>query len=750
MFRGKVIGSGFAYGQLRWLRSKLLAPIFAIGIVLLGAAAPQSSSSGAPPPTPSATAGTPAYDHRFGPNPYLPSEAQADFQGFLKPSDFPTAEYCGKCHEDAHREWRESAHANSFREPFYVKNVNLLIDGKGIEYTRHCEGCHNPIALFSGALTKGSKIGRSFDQDGITCSVCHSIEKVQNTSGTGSYVMGKPAVMVNEDGTPRAGLPSFDDIFAHPELHRRAVMRDFYKTPEFCAVCHKAALPQIINDYKWLRAFSVYDEWQNSSWSRQSPLPFYKKDQISTCQTCHMPPSPAEKDYGAKNGAIASHRWLAANTAIPFYFGYDAQLQKVEEFLRTDRFGIDFFAIRKGAGETEPLLAPLDHQSFSLAPGENVQMSIVIQNKGMGHTFVPEQRDFYESWVEFYVTDRAGRTIYHSGFIKPDGFLDENAHSYTNRLISQDGKLLDKHEVWQTRVKAYDNTVGPGRSDLVRYEFQIPKDAVGPLNATVKVNYRRFRRGFTNWVLGKSVDYPLVAMQAKKVELQLGENPAVTTAPDPNEYLRWNNYGIALLDQQQYWLAAEAFTHVTQLKPDYVDGYVNIAIANYIGERYDAAAPALAKALQMSPGYPRALYYQALLDRRAGHLDEAAAKLKQVQAQFPRFRDAYDQLGDIYYIQKKYGLAKEQYVGLQGIDPDDSSAHHHLSQIYARLGMRDKALEEAKLFNEQKDDPSALNYALEFFKDHPEMARESVPWHLHTDHTVANGKPQVAGGTEAQ
>ena len=36
------------------------------------------------------------------------------------------------------------AHANSFRAPWYVKNVNMLMKGKGIEYTRHCEGCHNP------------------------------------------------------------------------------------------------------------------------------------------------------------------------------------------------------------------------------------------------------------------------------------------------------------------------------------------------------------------------------------------------------------------------------------------------------------------------------------------------------------------------------------------------------------------------------------------------------------------------------
>src|SRR5579864_5884610 len=131
------------------------------------------------------------YSLRFGANPFLPSQARSESGGFIQPGAFPTAAYCGHCHQDAHQQWRQSAHANSFRAPFYLKNVNLLIDGKGIEFSRHCEGCHNPIALFSGALTRGSKIERTlFDEDGVTCSVCHSIVRIQNTSGTGSYVMG--------------------------------------------------------------------------------------------------------------------------------------------------------------------------------------------------------------------------------------------------------------------------------------------------------------------------------------------------------------------------------------------------------------------------------------------------------------------------------------------------------------------------------------------------------------------------------
>ena len=72
------------------------------------------------------------YSQPFGNNPYAPSQAQGEFQSFLKPSDFPPAGYCAKCHADAYHQWRQSAHANSFRAPFYLNNVQMLIDEKGI------------------------------------------------------------------------------------------------------------------------------------------------------------------------------------------------------------------------------------------------------------------------------------------------------------------------------------------------------------------------------------------------------------------------------------------------------------------------------------------------------------------------------------------------------------------------------------------------------------------------------------------
>ena len=50
--------------------------------------------------------------------------------------------------------------------------------------------------------------------------------------------------MVDADGKPIYGEVSDKEILAHLDRHSKAVMKDFYRTSEFCAACHKAALPK--------------------------------------------------------------------------------------------------------------------------------------------------------------------------------------------------------------------------------------------------------------------------------------------------------------------------------------------------------------------------------------------------------------------------------------------------------------------------------------------------------------------------
>jgi Flp pilus assembly protein TadD len=689
------------------------------------------------------------YNFRYGKEfPFLPSNATTDNGQFLNPKSFPTAEYCGHCHQESHKQWRESAHSNSNRVPYYLKNVGLLNDEKGIEFSRHCEGCHDPIALVAGALTQGAPKKRPYDQDGVTCSVCHSIQK-GDTRGTGSYVMGVPAVLVDEAGEPITRPVTDGEILTHLDRHSKAVMRDFYKTSEFCASCHKAALPKALNDYKWQRAISLYDEWQNSSFAKQSPLPFYVKDTVSTCQTCHMQreslkaanytgkqdPS-AKLEPGAKKGMLASHRWLGANTVIPKLYGFDEQAARVVEFMKNAAFNVDVFGLERGdvtdSATWTALVAPMGMTKFNVAAGEVLTADVVIQNKGIAHSHVPEQRDMYESWVEFTVKDAKGVLVAQSGALQPDGNLDERAHSFTNRLINVKGGLNDLHQVWNNRVVAYNNTIQSGRSQLVRYAFKIPAGATGQVSVTAVVKYRRFNQHFADFGMGKHYEMPVVEMAEQTRVLKIGEN--VPTAPGPldnKEWMRWNNYGIALLDAQQYAAAVHAFERVTQMRPDYADGFANIAIAQIQWEKYDEARVNLEKSLKLAPASARTLYYRALVERNEGNLDMAIADLQTVAKMFPQSRDAHRELGFSYYQQHKYDLARAEYEQVQGIDPDDLAAHYNLSILYRRLGLKEKAAQQAAMFADQKDDPTASTYALEFLRQHNEVANESVVWHVH-------------------
>ena len=706
---------------------------------------------------------TESYHLPFGRQPFLPSQAVTESGGFIPSKAFLPASYCGSCHKDVHRQWRESAHSNSFREPFYLRNVELLNSTKGIESSRHCEGCHNPVALFSGALDTGSKLERPFDDEGITCTVCHAIQRVQSTSGTGSYIMGTPAALVKPDGTPVLGPVAENDILADLDLHKRAVMRDFYRTPEFCAVCHKAAVPKALNNYRWLRGFTVYDEWQESSWSKQSLAPFYTKPVAKACQNCHMMPEAAPNDYAGHDGNVMSHRWLGANTAIPKFYNYPDQLKKTAEFLR-DTVSIDIFAINTNDG---PPIVPAEKQPFTLAPGDAVTVSVVLQNSGIGHALVPEQRDFYESWVEFEAKDATGTLLCHSGALDGEGFLDKKAHTYTNRLISAKGKWLDQHEVWETRLRAYDNTIMPGRSDLVRYRFTVPRDMRGPVTLTARLNYRRFRQGYMNFVLKERPLYPVVEIASRSLTVNAGENRGGGRGVDAPEYLRWNNYAIALLGEIQYYKAAEAFRKVVSLNPKYVDGYTNIAIAIYtelldhkregadgLGESglaaggtpdgtgnlflpraadtaFVPALQALEQALAIDPDNLRARYHKGVIYRLLKRFDAAIELLKPVVAAYPRFRQARQELGYAYYVTGQYSLAREQFEALQAINPDDITANNYLSYVYDKLGMKAKAAEQVTLFADRKEDVEVEPLAQDFWSKNEDVTNELAPFHVH-------------------
>src|SRR6185369_8546884 len=97
---------------------------------------------------------------------------------------------------------------------------------------------------------------------------------------------------------------------------------------------------------------------------------------------------------------------------------------------------------------------------------------------------------------------------------------------------------------------------------------------------------------------------------------------------------RWNDYGIALLEQAQYGPAAEAFRHAAELNPSDLNPLVSAAIAEMKTERFgpernqlSKAAELLEAALKLNPLNPRARFIHALLLRSQHKHIQAADEL---------------------------------------------------------------------------------------------------------------------------
>ncbi|MEP6787807.1 MAG: multiheme c-type cytochrome [Acidobacteriota bacterium] len=674
------------------------------------------------------------YDYRFGHDrPFAPSNANTFDGKFIPPEKFVSSARCATCHTDIHPQWRQSAHANAFKEPFYQKNVKDLTEQKNIAFTRHCEACHNPAALFSGALTdKPTMKDRPFDDDGVSCIACHSIQSV-NGRGIGGYVMGVPALLQKENGE-RVANATDEEILADVPSHKRALMNDVIRTPQFCAACHKSQVPRELNDYKFLRAFMVGDELQMSSFSKESPHPFYVRDKQS-CTTCHMNRVEAKTDIAAKNGTVSSHRVAGANTAVPSYYGYKEQLDAVEAFLKDDKLGVDIFALRRQSGSrgAEALIAPANRQNFKIAVGDTITADVVVTNKNIGHAFPPELRDFYEAYIEFTVTDNAGKPLYKSGYIKPDGYLDEFAHNYKTYLVQPDGSPNELHYIWKTRVIPQNLAIPSGRSDVARYRFAIPANLSGSINIVAKLQYRRFTRIFSDYSLGKSTDLPIVTMAKAEKSLNIGDN--VAEEPNPKampDWRRWNNYGIALLDQRQFAAAADAFAKAGELDEKYRPfALTNRALALMEIDRWVEARKLIDKALELDPANYRALFQRGRINRTESKLEQAEADFRRVNAEFPRDRLSLQQLGELAKIKNDYPAAIAFFQQVLAIDPEDVGAHYNLMLMYQKKGMKTEAENEKNIFLDLKEDPRTTALAADFLQRNQAVGRRSLPYYVN-------------------
>ena len=476
-------------------------------------------------------------------SPFFPSSAKTNVGGIIPSNFFMDSATCGECHKDIYEQWKSSVHHfASFNNQFYRKSIEYMQSVVGAQPSKWCAGCHDHAVFFNGRFERpiAEQIDTPEAHAGLACTSCHSITHVEGSMGNGGFTIEYPPL--HELATSRNPYIRRLDRFLtylNPEPHRRSFMKPFMRqdSAEYCAACHKVHLDVPVNSYRWFRGFNDYDNWQASAISGQGARSFYYPPKASTCVDCHMTPVPSEDPGRHADGTVHSHRFAAANIAVPFVNHDTAQLKAVQDFLQSGFISVDIFAISpidensegtrmiRRAGETpqamssigageeaEPsgpvfirdvgqIAAPIDKAAPPLVPGSSARVDVVVRTRKIGHFFPGGTVDAFDIWLELQGRDADGRIVYWSGQVKDDGHgpVEEGAHFYRSYQLDAAGNPIDKRNAWQARSVLYARLIPPGAADVAHYRIKVPNDARGPITLTAKLNYRKFSHYYTQF-----------------------------------------------------------------------------------------------------------------------------------------------------------------------------------------------------------------------------------------------------------
>ena len=172
-----------------------------------------------------------------------------------------SAENCKPCHQEIYDQWNSSFHAQSIHTPTFRAMLTIFkynTQGKHIDF---CFTCHAPEVKLKGnteTLAEQVLQGRQIQSEGITCTICHSIQSVEDRPD--------PEVPVDFN----FGLTPPYHMVKRTEVTRSA---------EMCGSCHDYDNPNFVHpELPGTPCCNINRDWKVTSFARRGV----------NCQSCHM------------------------------------------------------------------------------------------------------------------------------------------------------------------------------------------------------------------------------------------------------------------------------------------------------------------------------------------------------------------------------------------------------------------------------------------------------------------------------
>ncbi len=489
------------------------------------------------------------YSFKYGHGrPFAPSLATTTTGRAFDPRILAGSNSCGTagCHEQIAREWSVSAHRWAAMDAAFQRVQQEMAKQNGAESTRYCGGCHDPISLFSGTknVFTAELTSLAGYQEGVSCLSCHSIRQT-DVKGNANFVVAPPKRYLFElrEGRGERAMRDFL-IRAYPRQHLADLSKRLFKTPEYCAACHKQFIDKEVNNVGWVQLQNQYDNWKNSRWNHPGDA-----TKTIECRECHMPltashdPAAGDSlDYNrsASDGKHRSHRFVGANQAMPVMLklpGGEEQARLVEKWLRGE-VEIPEIASKwsRGPAVAIELVSPKEATA-----GEPVAVRAVITSNKVGHDFPTGPLDIIQAWVELTVTDGGGHVVFASGRRDERHRIEPGTFMFKAEPVDQYGNLIDRHNLWEMVGVRYRRSLFPGFSDTAEYSFQCSGStdrgapglkersfridttppAPSELTVTARLMYRKIDQYLFNFLFGENTALTTPATEMARAEAHI-------------------------------------------------------------------------------------------------------------------------------------------------------------------------------------------------------------------------------------
>ena len=160
----------------------------------------------------------------------------------------------------------------------------------------------------------------------------------------------------------------------------------------------------------------------------------------------------------------------------------------------------------------------------------------------------------------------------------------------------------------------------------------------------------------------------------------------------PETFIIWNILGAAQQGLGKNADASMAFKRVTELNPNYEDGYSNLGLSLKEQGKLEEAIEAFKKALLIKPDFAEAYNNMGYTLNEQSKLEEAIEAFKKALSIKPDYAAAYNNMGNNLTKQGKFEDAIEAFKKALLIMPDYAEVHNNMGYTLKEQGKLKEAL----------------------------------------------------------